>query len=75
MLSWIIELFGRIIEPGAKVLDLGCGGGELIGYLAKARNADVQGIELDEEEIYKCVAEGLSVFHGDIDDGLKSYPG
>jgi methionine biosynthesis protein MetW len=56
------------------VLDLGCGDGELMYLLAKERNAKVQGIEINEEAIYKCVAKGLSVFHGDIDSGLKEYP-
>ncbi len=68
------KIISNIIENGSNVLDLGCGGGELIDYLQKTKNVRVQGIELDENEIYKCVAKGLSVFHGDIDDGLKSFP-
>ncbi|MCX5782064.1 MAG: methionine biosynthesis protein MetW [Elusimicrobia bacterium] len=68
------KIISNIIETGSNILDLGCGGGDLINYLQKTKNVRVQGIELDENEIYKCVAKGLSVFHGDIDDGLKSYP-
>ncbi len=64
----------QLIAPGARVLDLGCGDGELMYLLAKDKNVKVQGIEIDEEAIYKCVARGLSVFHGDIDSGLKEYP-
>jgi len=64
----------KIIEPGSKVLDLGCGTGELMFLLAKEKNAVVQGIELDEKAIYKCVEKGLSVFHSDIDRGLSEYP-
>ncbi len=64
----------QIISPGDRVLDLGCGGGELMFLLAKEKNAKVQGIEIDDEAVYKCVAKGLSVFHGDIDSGLKEYP-
>jgi methionine biosynthesis protein MetW len=64
----------EIVEPGARVLDLGCGSGELIYFLAKEKNAKVQGIELSEEAIYKCVEKGLSVFHSDIDSGLIEYP-
>ena len=63
-----------IIEPGSKVLDLGCGDGELMKYLEAKKKAKVQGIELSEEAIYKCVEKGLSVFHTDIDSGLSSYP-
>lgn len=63
-----------IIEQGSKVLDLGCGDGELMKYLETNKGAKVQGIELSEEAIYKCVEKGLSVFHTDIDSGLSSYP-
>ena len=64
----------EVVEPGSRVLDLGCGDGELMYLLAKEKGAKVQGIEIDDEAIYKCVAKGLSVFHGDIDSGLKEYP-
>jgi len=64
----------QLVEPGSRVLDLGCGDGELMYLLAKEKGAKVQGIEIDDEAIYKCVAKGLSVFHGDIDSGLKEYP-
>jgi methionine biosynthesis protein MetW len=62
------------IKPGASVLDLGCGDGELLAILNKERNLSrSQGIEIDEKAIYKCVAKGVSVFHGDIDSGLAEY--
>lgn len=64
----------QIIESGSRVLDLGCGTGELLYLLAKEKNARVQGIELDDTAIYKCVERGLSVFHGDMDSGLSEYP-
>jgi methionine biosynthesis protein MetW len=63
-----------IVESGAKVLDLGCGDGDLSFILAREKNAKIQGIEIDEQSIYKCVAKGLSVFHSDIDSGLPEYP-
>lgn len=63
-----------IIHNGAKVIDLGCGDGELIYHLAKTKNAVVQGVELNENAIYRCVEKGLSVLHSDIDNGLKGFP-
>ena len=63
-----------IIERDAKVLDLGCGTGDLMFFLAKEKGIKGQGIEIDNEAIYKCVEKGLSVFHGDIDSGLTEYP-
>ena len=63
-----------IVKEGASVLDLGCGDGELLSHLVKGKNIKAQGVELDDESIYKCVEKGLSVFHSDIDSGLRGYP-
>ncbi len=62
------------IHQGSSVLDLGCGGGELLELLVHERHVRAQGIEIDEQAIYQCVAKGLSVFHEDIDNGLFGYP-
>jgi len=64
----------EIIEPGSRVLDLGCGSGDLLYLLAKDKNAKVQGIEFNDEAIYQCVKRGLSVFNSDIESGLVEYP-
>ncbi|MEI6126235.1 MAG: methionine biosynthesis protein MetW [Pseudomonadota bacterium] len=62
-----------IVENGASVLDLGCGSGELLSLLVQKKEARAQGIEIDDQAIYACVARGLSVFHGDIDTGLIDF--
>ena len=62
------------IHEDSSVLDLGCGGGELLDLLVREKHVKAQGIEIDEQAIYQCVARGLSVFHEDIDNGLSSYP-
>ena len=62
------------IKPDSSVLDLGCGDGELLSILVKAKGVRANGIEIDEEAIYKCVEKGLSVFHEDIEQGLSGYP-
>ena len=61
------------INQYSSVLDLGCGAGDLLYLLIKQKDARGQGIEIDEEAIYKCVEKGLNVFHGDIDSGLADY--
>ena len=67
------EVFAQWISDGASILDLGCGDGELLAFLIEAKHVRAQGIELSEQAIHRCVAEGLSVFQQDIDTGLSEY--
>jgi methionine biosynthesis protein MetW len=62
------------VERETKVLDLGCGSGDLLYYLTQSKNINGQGIEIDEAAIYDCVEKGLTVFHTDIESGIDSYP-
>jgi methionine biosynthesis protein MetW len=62
-----------IVQNGSSVLDLGCGEGDLLYLLVKEKQVKAQGVDIDEQAIYKCVEKGLSVFHGDIDSGLADY--
>ena len=64
----------QFVEAGSRVLDLGCGNGDLMYLLVREKNARVQGIELDDAAIYECVKKGLSVIHSDIESGLVEYP-
>jgi len=63
-----------LVEEKSRVLDLGCGEGDLLYLLTSKKQIIGQGIEVNETAIYKCVEKGLSVFHGDIDSGLNEYP-
>ena len=63
-----------LIEAGAKVLDLGCGTGDLLDLLVKGKGVKGLGVELSNDAIHVCVEKGLSVFHSDIDSGLPYYP-
>lgn len=63
-----------LIQPGSKVLDLGCGYGDLMDILTREKNVRAQGIEVDDAAVYECVKKGLSVFHSDIETGLTEYP-
>jgi methionine biosynthesis protein MetW len=67
------QIIFSLVPQRAKILDLGCGTGELLYVLVKEKNALGQGIEIDEKAIYECVAKGLTVLHGDIDTGLAEY--
>src|SRR4051794_11105944 len=64
----------QMIEPGAKVLDVGCGDGELLRLLAETRGVDGRGIELSREGVNESVAKGLAVVQGDADTDLGDYP-
>lgn len=63
-----------LIPPQAQVLDLGCGDGQLLRRLTHERNAQACGVELNEENVIRCVEQGLSAYQSNIDEGLAEYP-
>jgi methionine biosynthesis protein MetW len=67
-------IIGEIVEPGTKVLDLGCGEGELLAWLAENKNVDARGVEISAAKVQRAIARGVSVYQGDIDEGLADYP-
>ena len=67
-------LMAQMVAPGSKVLDVGCGDGELLRILGETRNVDGRGIELSREGVNRCVARGLAVVQGDADTDLVNYP-
>jgi methionine biosynthesis protein MetW len=67
-------IIGEIVEPGTKVLDLGCGDGALLEWLAANKNVDARGVEIDSARVRTAIARGVSVFQSDIDQGLADYP-
>src|SRR6202451_300176 len=62
-----------MVQPGARVLDVGCGDGELLRLL-ETRGVDGRGIELSREGVNECVAKGLAVIQGNADNDLADYP-
>ena len=62
------------VDPGTKVLDLGCGDGALLEKLVRRRGVTGRGIEISETGVRDCIARGLTVMQGDIDKGLRDYP-
>lgn len=68
------QLIAELVTPGARVLDVGCGDGELLQLLTSTRGVDGRGIEIDRDKVNACVAHGLSVIQGDADRDLDNYP-
>jgi methionine biosynthesis protein MetW len=67
-------IIGDIVEPGTKVLDLGCGGGELLQWLAENKGVEARGVEISGEKVRRAISRGVSAYQGDIDQGLADYP-
>jgi methionine biosynthesis protein MetW len=69
-----LRLIADMIEPGARVLDIGCGDGALLAYLAREKGVDARGMELSQSGVNACVRHGLSVIQGDADRDLEAFP-
>jgi methionine biosynthesis protein MetW len=69
-----LQIIASWIEPGSRVLDLGCGEGELLKYLIDHKNVIGSGIEHDEAKVAECIEKGLSVLQGDINEEVLDYP-
>jgi methionine biosynthesis protein MetW len=69
-----LQLIADMIAPQSRVLDIGCGDGELLAWLAHEKNVDGRGIEISRDGVRACVSHGLSVIQGDADTDLKDYP-
>lgn len=64
----------ELVTPGSRVLDIGCGDGQLLKLLEATRNVDGRGIEISQKGVNDSVARGLSVIQGDADTDLADYP-
>ena len=67
-------IIGEIVEPNTMVLDLGCGDGELLEWLAENKGVDARGVEMNGAKVQRAIVRGVSVYQGDIDEGLADYP-
>jgi methionine biosynthesis protein MetW len=69
-----LQLIADMVEPGSRVLDIGCSDGALLEYLARERSVTARGMELSQKNVNASVARGLSVIQGDADTDLVEYP-
>lgn len=80
--AFVYKLLGRsdyaiisdIISPGSRVLDLGCGDGELLAWLAHHKSVDARGVEISAPRVRKAISRGVSVYQGDIEEALADLP-
>lgn len=64
----------RLVRPGSRVLDIGCGEGALLEVLAREKSVDGRGLEISPDGVSACLARGLAVVQGDADRDLADYP-
>jgi methionine biosynthesis protein MetW len=69
-----LALIAEMIDHNARVLDVGCGDGDLLDLLTRTKNVDGRGIELSQEGVNASVTRGFSVVQGDADADLRDYP-
>ncbi len=68
-----LNLASEWIQPGSRVLDLGCGDGSLLEYLRDKRSVDGLGVEIDDLSFRQCLEKGLNVIEQDLDSGLSNF--
>jgi methionine biosynthesis protein MetW len=69
-----MEVIGKWVQPGSRILDLGCGRGELMAYLVQAKQVAATGVDLDFHRISACVQKGLSAYQGDMTAFMRAFP-
>jgi len=67
-------MIAELVRPASRVLDLGCGEGELLAWLREYKNVDARGVEIEGAKVQRAIARGVSVYQGDLESGLRDYP-
>lgn len=69
-----MQIIGDWVQPDSKILDLGCGRGVLLEYLAHTKNTFGLGVDLDFSKIAACVHRGITAYQGDMMDFMRQFP-
>ena len=68
------NIIAKLVEKNSKVLDVGCGDGELMKYINENITNDIRGLEISKSNVQKCIERGLTVIEGDAEKDLKQFP-
>ncbi len=68
-----LTIIADLINPGARVLDLGCGDGDLLAHLQSNKQVNGYGLEIDPDNITTCIRKGVNVIEQNLDDGLENF--
>ncbi|MBW7866370.1 MAG: homoserine O-acetyltransferase [Candidatus Hydrogenedentes bacterium] len=68
------DMIVDLVRENSRVLDIGCGSGQLLCQLMRKKNVRACGLEVDEEEVVRCVESGITIIQGDVENGLAPLP-
>ena len=68
------KVISELIEKKSKVLDVGCGDGDLMKYLFESKTKDIRGLEISKESVQNCLSKGLPVIEGNAENDLMQFP-
>jgi methionine biosynthesis protein MetW len=68
-----LEIIASLVPPGSRVLDLGCGSGELLAHLCQTRGCSGYGVEIDDDNLLACARRGVNVIQLNLDEGLALF--
>jgi len=68
------NIIAKLIKKNSKVLDVGCGDGQLMKYIYENITKDIRGLEISKNNVQKCIEKGLTVIEGDAEKDLKQFP-
>jgi methionine biosynthesis protein MetW len=69
----VMHSIARLVPPGSRVLDLGCGDGTLMAHLQATRQCSGYGVEIDDTKVHACIQRGVNVLQLNLEDGLNMF--